>query len=87
VGVVAHGTLDHFKHTIDIAKHVVVPESQYAVAVRLESLSALGIRNCRRRVLTAVDLHDEPRTVTREVDDVLLDPNLPAEMRIADRRR
>jgi len=41
VGVVAHGTLDHFKHTIDIAKHVVVPESQYAVAVRLESLSVV----------------------------------------------
>ena len=35
-------------------------------------------------MLTTIDLNDEMRCVTSEVDDVPLDANLPAEMRIAD---
>jgi hypothetical protein len=35
-------------------------------------------------MLTTVDLHNEMRGVTSEVDDVPLDPDLSAEMRIAD---
>jgi hypothetical protein len=35
-------------------------------------------------MLTPVNLNNETRGVTREVDDVLLDPDLPAEMRTGD---
>jgi len=71
---------ESFKHAIDIAEHVIVPEAKNAIAVCFQRLGSLSIGNRGRRVLTAVDLHDKTRGMTREVHDVLLDPNLPAEM-------
>ncbi len=35
-------------------------------------------------MLTTIDLNNETGGMTCEVDDVLLDPDLPAEMRILD---
>ena len=84
MGVVAHGTLNHFKHAVDVAKHIVVPESQNAVAVCFQRLRSLSIRGCHRSMLTTIDLNNETGGMTCEVDDVLLDPDLPAEMRILD---
>ena len=85
MGVVAHGTLNLLKHAFDIPKHVVVPEAQNAITVRLQRSRSFGICNSARSMLTTVDLDNEMRSVTCEVHDVLLDPNLPTEMRTADR--
>ena len=35
-------------------------------------------------MLTTIDLNNEARAVTGEIDDILFDPDLPAEMRIVD---
>jgi hypothetical protein len=86
VGGGSESKLNRLKHAIGIAKHVIVPETKYAIAVRLQYFGSLRIRSCHRRVLTTVDFHNEPRSVTGEVDDVLLDPHLPTEMRIGDRK-
>jgi uncharacterized protein YpmS len=75
--------LNFLKHAFDIPKHVIVPESQNAITVRLQCPRSLRICNSARSMLTTVDLDNEMRGVTCEVDDVLLDPNLPAECELA----
>jgi hypothetical protein len=82
VGVVAQGTLNNFKHAIDIAKHVIVPEAEHAVAVRFQRLRPLGVSGRGRSMVAAVQLHNQVRAVTGEIDDVLLDADLSAEMGI-----
>jgi hypothetical protein len=76
---------DHFKYAINISENIIVPESQDAVAVRFQCLGSLRICRCGRSMLATVNLDNKARAVTCEIDDVLLDPDLPAEMGFADR--
>jgi hypothetical protein len=70
---------DDLDHAIDIVKHVVVPESQNAIALIVEVGRSDEV-GCAVGVLTAVNLDHDSMGVTGEVREVRPDRCLPAYM-------
>ena len=68
-----------FEDAIDIAHDVTVPVPNDPIAVRFEEAGALSVRLDLRRVLTAIQLDDQPRRVTDEVRDGAADHDLGVE--------
>ena len=69
------------ENTVDISKHIVVPEAQHAIAARFDSPRAPRIGRSLLIVLTTIKLDNKLRLATDEVDDEGTDQRLPTEMR------
>jgi hypothetical protein len=68
VGVASTQILgDHRLHAIRILKHLVVPESQYAVALAFKEARAARLLFRGRIMLAAIDFHDQFRLVADKV--------------------
>jgi hypothetical protein len=63
-------------HSVGIAKHVVIPEPQDAIALSLDNGGSRSIM--ARFVLPAVYFDDQPCSMTCEVDDEMSDWGLAA---------
>jgi hypothetical protein len=79
-----YGALNFRQHAFDIRQYIVVPESQDAIATRFKNMSPFCIRSGHRSMLAAIDLHNQSRGVTGEINNIPFDPNLPTKMRIGD---
>jgi hypothetical protein len=82
-GAVAESGRNHFHYPLDIPEHVVVPETQHAIAARFEvrGSSRIGIDASRFIVLSTIDLDHKPRPMAAEVSEVWSDRRLSPEMR------
>ena len=65
---------------VDVAQHVIVPETQNRPAIRLKTPSTLPVvvSTLRSRMLRTIDLDDQSMRGTGEIHDVTGDRNLPA---------
>src|SRR4051812_15998787 len=84
----AHSSRDCLHHTLDIAEHVVVPETQHAIAARVQLRGPLRIR-CDATcfiVLSTIEFDHKPGAMTGEVREVGADGCLPAKVRAVDRQ-
>jgi hypothetical protein len=61
--------LDGGQHTVDVAQHVIVPESQNSIAARIEEPGSrcIGDHLIIVPMLAAVDLDDNPQIMTGKV--------------------
>src|SRR5262245_55603139 len=82
------GGSDGFHHPLDITQHIIVPETQHAIAARVEIIgtSRIGSDAMRLVVLSTIELNHEARTVTREVREVRSDRRLAPKMGIIHRQ-
>ena len=67
---------DHRQHAVHVAQHVVVPEADYPVAAGFEPV---GAQRTVLGMLPAIDLDDQLRLRTEEVDDIGTDRLLATE--------
>jgi hypothetical protein len=81
---VAHGCNDHFHHALDISEHIVVPESQHAIAAFREFSCTLCIAGDAIAFIVLPAIDDESRAMTGEISEVWTDRCLAAEMRARD---
>jgi hypothetical protein len=65
------------KHAIDVLQHFIVPESNDAIAFRLEECCPRGVAFLG--VLTSIDFNDQAGINASEVDNEWPDRNLTAE--------
>jgi len=68
-----------FKHTFEIAHHVVVPKPKHKISHRFQSPCPLFVLRRAIRVLAAIKLNDQHRISTNKVDDEAIDGYLPLE--------
>ena len=64
---------DRGKNVVGPGKRVIIPEAHHTIAATLEPLSTSGVSRIVLAMLTAIDLDDERRLGTEEVDDVTPD--------------
>jgi hypothetical protein len=69
---------DHCPRAVRIVQHLVVPESQHAVALALQEPSAARFLFRRRIVLAAIDFDDQSRLVANKVGNEAPDRHLTA---------
>jgi hypothetical protein len=74
--VLAH----YLQHTIGVLRHVIVPESDHAKALRPEPCGPPCIGGGRDCVLAAIYLHYESLLEAEKVDDVRVDRSLMAKL-------
>ena len=79
-------TLNHFEHTVDVAKDFIVPETQDAIALGLKKFRSHCILLALYRVLPAVNFNHDLQAMTREIDDIAAEMNLTAKMRGGQRK-
>jgi hypothetical protein len=70
--------LNHFQNTIDVAKHIVVPEAQHSVTGLTQLAITYGVRG-RLIVLSSVHFDDQHSLATNKIADVIFDRLLPDE--------
>jgi hypothetical protein len=82
-----HCCVDRFHHTFDVLQHLVIPETEHAIAIRLEILGSLGVRRdvVRLIMLPAIDFNDDAILVTGEIRKVRTYRRLSAEIGALDR--
>jgi hypothetical protein len=68
---------DLFKDAINILGHIVVPETQNKITHCRKYLGSLNISIPANSVLSAIELNDQARIRTEEIDDEAVDRNLP----------
>jgi len=74
----AQRTLDHQKHTIWIAKYLIVPDADNAIPFVFDHLCSGCVRSLV--MLSAIDFDDELRAVTSEVRNEVTQRHLPTKM-------
>jgi hypothetical protein len=74
------GVFDRAQHGLGLQEHLVVPEAQNSVASLLEESAAPLVVALLLQVLAAIDLDHELLLEADEVDNVLTDRMLPAEL-------
>jgi hypothetical protein len=72
--------LNYFKHTLNIAQHIVVPETQHAIALSFNELRADSISRIVL-MLPTINFDDDTRLVACEIRDVGAKSHLSTEMR------
>jgi hypothetical protein len=72
---------DTLEHAVGIAERLIVPETKHAIPEAFEERGATSVGGRPCRVLTAVQLHDQPPLAAAEVDDVGADRDLARELR------
>ena len=70
--------MNHFQNTIDVAKHIVVPEAQHSVTGLTQLAITYGVRG-RLIVLSSVHFDDQHSLATNKIADVIFDRLLPDE--------
>ena len=65
-------------NAVSIRQDIIVPKPQYLESLCVQISIALFVTD-RVRMLTTVDLDDEPRLETNEIDDIAIDGLLPSE--------
>ena len=73
--------MNQFKHAVDVSEHVVIPEAQYAIALRLEKPRSLRVAPRLLVVLPAVDFDDQTCVMADEINDIATEVNLATKMR------
>ncbi len=73
------------ENTVDISKHIVVPEPQHAITACFDLACAARISSTLLVVLTAIEFDHQSRFAADEVDDEGADQGLPAKMRSRER--
>ena len=73
---VAQCPKDAFKDHIGASQDVAAPETQDAVAARFQPRGSRRVVVLLKRVLTTIDLDDEPALGAKEVDDIAADRSL-----------
>jgi hypothetical protein len=68
------------QNALDISQHVVVPKSENGIALFLQPLRSRGIARNSLCMLPAVDLDNEARLFTQEIDDKSAHRDLPAKL-------
>jgi hypothetical protein len=81
-----HRRQDRCHHAIDVLQHIIVPETQHAIAIGLKISGSLCISDnvVRLAVLRAINLDDQSLFVAGEVSEVRTDRGLPPEVRVLD---
>jgi hypothetical protein len=74
---------DDGQYTVEVVQHFIVPEAEDLVAFAIQEASALGVVFTSDRVLTAVDLDDQPGPVRGEIRVVGAERHLEAKLRLA----
>jgi hypothetical protein len=74
-----HHIQDGLNHALDICKHIVVPKSQHAVAVRFEIACPLFIDHAVG-MLAAVNLNDDPILMAGKIREIGSYRCLPAKV-------
>src|SRR4051794_10708121 len=72
--------LNGFQHAVDVGQHLVVPEAQHAITMRLKQRGALKVRTHINRVLASIDLDHQLSFVAYEIRNVSADLNLPTKV-------
>jgi len=72
------------QNTLDVVYHFIVPEAHNSVAQRFKELSPRRVSRNRVGVLRSINLNDQHRVETNEVNNVLADRTLPAKAKILD---
>src|SRR6266568_1196761 len=87
-GAPAHDGGDRLHHALDIAQHVIVPETQHAIATRFKigSTSRIARHPHRFVALSTVDLDHKSGGVAGEVSKIRTDGRLTAKVRANDRQ-
>jgi hypothetical protein len=77
-----HRRQDRFHHAVDFLQHIIVPETQDAIALRLKIRGSLCIFGniLRLIVLRAVNLNDDTPVTTGEVSEVRTNSRLSPEV-------
>ncbi len=78
---------DRHPNAFRVCQHVVVPESQYPVALAFEKAVPLRFLYRRLIVLSAIDFDDQPGLVARKIGDVLPERHLSAKAMAANLAR
>ncbi len=73
---------DYSYHTVDVLKHVVIPESNYLKALRLQPSSSGFIVFGLLRVLSSVKFNNKFGFESDEIHDVISDGGLPAKLNV-----
>jgi hypothetical protein len=71
---------NHFKHALEVAEDLVVPEAEDLVALLGEEGRALRIGIALDRMLATIELDGQVMLGAAEVDDVWPDQMLPAKL-------
>ena len=85
------GTFDHSlrrlqlfsyrsQNPIRICQHIVIPKPQHQKPSLIECLRPARIFFFLFRMLAAVQLHNQPRVVTKKIGNITANGNLPAEL-------
>jgi hypothetical protein len=73
------------QNTVNISKHVVVPEAQHAIATCFDLTRATRVGCALLVVLTTIEFDDQSRLAADEVDDEGADQSLPTKVRSSKR--
>jgi hypothetical protein len=76
----AHCVRDRLEHTVHVANHVIVPESDHGEPFALKIPFSLQVGRCRCVVAVAIKLDHEPVFRGEEIDDVRSYDMLPAKL-------
>jgi hypothetical protein len=71
---------DDFYHAVRVFKHFIIPETQHMKTGALQMARALGILLPAIGMLAAIHLNDKPVFKTYEINDVVIDGLLTAEL-------
>jgi hypothetical protein len=67
-------------HAVDVAEHLVIGKSDHPVATGFEKIGPSGVVGAAQIVVRPIDLDDELRAGTQEVDHIGTDWHLPPEV-------
>ena len=80
LSLVTHILANYFQYTFDIGKHINVGEPENFITSALQKLCSKSIFFDPFHVLAAIDLDDQVRCFTTEIDDVWRNRKLPSKL-------
>jgi hypothetical protein len=78
-GFLTRSSDDRFNSAVDVAKHVIVPESENQEAIGFQVHRPLSVLRGPLGVLPSVKLNDQTCGLATKIDDVRFDRHLPTE--------
>src|SRR5512146_3234323 len=79
-GFMTRSSDDRLDNTVDIYQHVIIPKTQNQIAKCLKISGPLRVIRATLTVLTTIELDDQPRGLTAEIDGVRFDRHLPTKL-------
>jgi hypothetical protein len=71
---------DSFQNSVHVSEHIAIPETQYQISARFEVGCPPRIIHPAFRMLSSIQFDDQSRRFAAEIDDVIADRHLPAEL-------